>query len=130
MSLINRYNKMLRLLKRYKFGYHVNDDCGAERVPTNSIAMSSYPGALSSQDEYYIISGKENQDLIITGRPLRTSNMKKQVDNEIINTLNKNYESVRIFWFLIKIIYYKICFDINYIIVCFVFSISSCHQQE
>lgn len=58
---------MLRLLKRYTFGYHVLPKTAAP-VPGRSIVMSSYPGALSSHDEFYLIQG-ENGELIVTGTP-------------------------------------------------------------
>lgn len=48
---------------------------GAELVPSNSVVMTSYPGALSSQDESYIVSGKE-RELIVAGTPLTISNRK------------------------------------------------------
>lgn len=69
-NTIAPYNKMLRLLKKYTFGYHVlTTPKFAPIVPSRSIIMSSYPGALSSHDEFYILRG-ENRDLIITGVPL------------------------------------------------------------
>lgn len=63
---------MLRLLKKYTFGYHVLPKTSAP-VPSRSIIMSSYPGALSSQDEFYLIQG-ENRELIIAGTPLTVTN--------------------------------------------------------
>lgn len=35
--------------------------------------MSSYPGALSSHDEFYLIQ-RENRELIIAGTPLTVTN--------------------------------------------------------
>lgn len=35
--------------------------------------MSSYPGALSSHDEFYLIQG-ENRELIVAGTPLTITN--------------------------------------------------------
>lgn len=82
---------MLRLLKRYKFGYHVSGEKDAARVPTRSIVTSSYPGALSSQDEYYILNGEKDQDLIVVaGTPL-----KNKLETGEINS-PENSESVRL----------------------------------
>ncbi|XP_036149336.1 putative phospholipase B-like lamina ancestor [Monomorium pharaonis] len=68
------YAKMLRLLKRYTFGYHVLPvSKNSASVPGGSIVMSSYPGALSSHDEFYLIQG-ENRELIVAGTPLTVSN--------------------------------------------------------
>lgn len=62
---------MLRVLKKYTFGYHVLPKTSAQ-VPGRSIIMSSYPGALSSQDEFYLIQG-QNHELIVAGIPFTTA---------------------------------------------------------
>ncbi|XP_012216141.2 putative phospholipase B-like lamina ancestor [Linepithema humile] len=69
------YAKMLRLLKKYTFGYHtlpISKSVVAP-VPGRSIVMSSYPGALSSHDEFYLTQG-QNRELVIAGTPLITVN--------------------------------------------------------
>ncbi|XP_046834493.1 putative phospholipase B-like lamina ancestor [Vespa crabro] len=67
------YAKMLRLLKRYKFNYHILPTSkNVARIPSRSIIMSSYPGALSSHDEFYLMT-TENRELIIAGIPLSVS---------------------------------------------------------
>ncbi|KAL0125168.1 hypothetical protein PUN28_004360 [Cardiocondyla obscurior] len=64
------YAKMLRLLKKYTFNYHVLPISKTSTpVPNRSIIMSSYPGALSSHDEFYLIHEKD-RELIIAGTPL------------------------------------------------------------
>lgn len=61
---------MLRLLKKYTFNYHVLPMTKtAALTPSRSVIMSSYPGALSSSDEFYLMKG-ENRELIITGTSL------------------------------------------------------------
>uniref|UniRef100_A0A0C9RIQ3 Phospholipase B-like n=1 Tax=Fopius arisanus TaxID=64838 RepID=A0A0C9RIQ3_9HYME len=65
------YQKMLRLLKKYTFGYHLNSAKNSARVATRSVVASSYPGALSSQDEYYLLYGQKMEEImIIAGTPL------------------------------------------------------------
>lgn len=64
---------MLRLMKRYKFSYRVSPEINSESVPGHSIVMTSYPGALSSQDESYMIVGKD-RELIVAGTPLIIDN--------------------------------------------------------
>lgn len=65
---------MLRLLKKYTFGYHILPTLKtAALAPGKSIVMSSYPGALSSHDEFYLIYG-ENRELNIAGIPLSATN--------------------------------------------------------
>lgn len=67
------YARMLRLLKRYDFAFHVSPAKDASTVPGRSIIMSSYPGALSSQDEYYAVQG-DQKDLLVAGTPLPVNN--------------------------------------------------------
>lgn len=65
---------MLRLLKKYTFGYHMLPVTKtAALIPSRSIMMSSYPGALSSRDEFYLING-ENRELVVTGTSLLVTN--------------------------------------------------------
>ena len=51
------YNKLIRIFKEYKFVPNPNHD-----FPGKIIIMSSYPGAINSQDDFYITSA----DLYIT----------------------------------------------------------------
>lgn len=68
------YTQMLRLLKKYTFGYHILPVTKtAALIPSRSIVMSSYPGALSSRDEFYLING-ENRELVVTGTSLLVTN--------------------------------------------------------
>ncbi|XP_017887359.1 putative phospholipase B-like lamina ancestor [Ceratina calcarata] len=68
------YTQMLRLLKKYTFGYHVSPTIKtAALTPGRSIVMSSYPGALSSRDEFYLMYG-ENRELVVAGTPLLVTN--------------------------------------------------------
>jgi len=67
-----RYVKMLRLIKKYTFGYHILSKTIAP-VPGRTIIMSSYPGALSSHDEFYLIQD-QNHELIVAGTPLAVAN--------------------------------------------------------
>lgn len=87
---------MLRLLKKYTFGYHVNSAKNSDLVPTRSIVASSYPGALSSQDEYYVLHGQKTEDImIIAGTPLAPFKPdSKETEGEII--VSEKPESVSI----------------------------------
>lgn len=67
----SRFAKMLRLLKRYDLGYHMSPSEDSELVPGRSIVMTSYPGALSSQDEYYAVNGV-GRELLVAGTHLTT----------------------------------------------------------
>ncbi|XP_077282876.1 phospholipase B domain containing lamina ancestor [Temnothorax americanus] len=87
------YAKMLRLLKKYTFGYHVLPFLKTSApVPSRSIIMSSYPGALSSHDEFYFVQG-ENRELIIAGTPLTVTN--RSLWN-LMNTKNQVMSSARV----------------------------------
>lgn len=68
------YSEMLRLLKKYTFGYHVLPAMKtAAPTPARTIIMSSYPGALSSRDEFYLMYG-EDRKLLVTGTSLLATN--------------------------------------------------------
>ncbi|XP_043253758.1 putative phospholipase B-like lamina ancestor [Colletes gigas] len=68
------YTKMLRLVKKYTFGYHVLPAIKtAALTPTRSIVMTSYPGALSSGDEFYLMRSK-SRELIVAGTSLLATN--------------------------------------------------------
>ncbi|XP_011167263.2 putative phospholipase B-like lamina ancestor [Solenopsis invicta] len=87
------YAKMLRLLKKYTFGYHVLPISKTSApVPSKSIIMSSYPGALSSHDEFYLIQG-ESRELIVAGTPLTVSNHSLW---NFMNAKNQVMSSVRV----------------------------------
>ncbi|KAJ8681303.1 hypothetical protein QAD02_017090 [Eretmocerus hayati] len=70
------YARMLRVIKRYKFVYHSSpSDSKSAQVPGQSIVMTSYPGALSSQDESYAISGKDlERQFVVAGTPIIIGN--------------------------------------------------------
>lgn len=68
------YTQMLRLLKKYTFGYHVLPAMKtAALIPSRSIVMSSYPGSLSSRDEFYMMQGG-NRELVVTGTSMVATN--------------------------------------------------------
>lgn len=86
---------MLRLLKKYTFGYHVlpNSKTVAS-VPGRSIVMSSYPGALSSPDEFYLVQG-QNRELIIAGTPLTVTEQRDLWNfTKLKNQVGKIYRNV------------------------------------
>ena len=90
-TTIAPYVKMLRLLKKYTFGYHVLPKTSA-LVPGRSIVMSSYPGALSSHDEFYLIQG-HNHELIVAGTPWTVA--KRNLWN-FMNVKNQVMSSVKV----------------------------------
>jgi len=49
---------MLRVLKRYQFGYHHTSDANSDPVPGQIITFSSYPGVIHSQDDFYLVVGQ------------------------------------------------------------------------
>lgn len=77
---------MTRILKRYKLNYHQTSTDGALPIPCNSVEFSGYPGSITSQDEFYTVSGKEHK-LAITGTPLYNYNSKLWKDVNIIERL-------------------------------------------
>ena len=49
------YHTMLRVLKLYDLPYHTTPHSSTV-VSSHSVAMSSYPGKLQSEDDYYLCS--------------------------------------------------------------------------
>jgi hypothetical protein len=49
---------MLRVLKRYQLGYHHTSEIDSHLVPGQITAFSSYPGAIHSQDDFYLVAGR------------------------------------------------------------------------
>lgn len=80
---------MTRILKRYKLNYHLKND-DSTPVPGIQVDFSSYPGSVTSQDEFYLLQGKKHR-LAITGTSLRNYNNKlwKEVDiiEQVSNTI-------------------------------------------
>lgn len=52
------FQSMLRVLKRYQFGYHHTSDANSNPVPGQIITFSSYPGVIHSQDDFYLVAGQ------------------------------------------------------------------------
>ncbi|KAI0207905.1 putative phospholipase B-like 2 [Lamellibrachia satsuma] len=50
------YNGMLRVLKKYDFGYHILPAKGSPIIPGRVSTFSSFPGGLMSADDFYTIS--------------------------------------------------------------------------
>jgi len=89
---------MLRLLKKYTFGYHVLSILKTSApIPSRSIIMSSYPGALSSHDEFYWIQG-ENREMIIAGTPMTETN------SSLWNFMKAKNQVSKVFYILLFII--------------------------
>ncbi|XP_033098666.1 putative phospholipase B-like 2 [Anneissia japonica] len=51
----NVFNAMIRIMKKYDFGFHTVKD-GQELIPGREMSFSSYPGALYSGDDFYVIN--------------------------------------------------------------------------
>lgn len=65
---------MTRIMKRYKLNYHQTSKA-SNVVSGSSVDFSSYPGSITSQDEFYVINGN-NVRLAITGTSLKNYNNK------------------------------------------------------
>lgn len=73
-NMAGSYSSMTRILKRYKLNYHLTSK-DTNVVPGTSVDFSGYPGSITSQDEFYIIKGKEHR-IAVTGTSLRNYNSK------------------------------------------------------
>ncbi|XP_066905909.1 putative phospholipase B-like lamina ancestor [Halyomorpha halys] len=66
------YTEMLRMQKKYTFGYHYTSSNKSQLVPGQTIIFTSYPGTIYSLDDFYQVSG-ENA-LTISGTAMKMSN--------------------------------------------------------
>ncbi|KAI5644345.1 phospholipase B domain-containing protein [Phthorimaea operculella] len=79
------YSAMTKILKRYKFNF---DMTSQDDIPTpiTQVDFSSFPGSVTSQDEFYILRGKDLR-MAVTGTTLRTYNEKLWKEVNITNEL-------------------------------------------
>jgi len=73
------FQSMLRVLKRYQFGYHHTSDANSNTVPGQIITFSSYPSVIHSQDDFYLVVGqpefgKRKHQLAVLGTALHSYN--------------------------------------------------------
>lgn len=78
-SICFRFQSMLRVLKRYQFGYHHTSDANSDPVPGQIITFSSYPGVIHSQDDFYLVVGqpefgKRKHQLAVLGTAFNSYN--------------------------------------------------------
>ncbi|CRK99634.1 CLUMA_CG012945, isoform A [Clunio marinus] len=64
------YNSMLKIVKTYRFKFHQGPDASSRLVANTDITFSSYPGAITSSDDFYLASGKHSR-IIISGVSLK-----------------------------------------------------------
>lgn len=63
------YSSMLKIVKTYRFNYHHSPEAG--RLVTNTdITFTSYPGSISSSDDFYLAMGKYTR-IIVAGITLK-----------------------------------------------------------
>ncbi|XP_050666133.1 putative phospholipase B-like lamina ancestor [Leptidea sinapis] len=74
------YSTMTRIMKRYKFNYHLTSK-DPTPAPGITVDFSGYPGSVTSQDEFYVINGDDHR-MAVTGTPLRNfnKNLRKDVN--------------------------------------------------
>jgi len=73
------FQSMLRVMKRYQFGYHHTSDTNSDPVPGQIITFSSYPGVIHSQDDFYLVAGqpefgKRKHQLAVLGTAFHSYN--------------------------------------------------------
>ncbi|TRY78809.1 hypothetical protein TCAL_07583 [Tigriopus californicus] len=52
----NSYQSMIRILKRYSFGFHMTDTDHKQQIPGAELTFSSYPGVIYSGDDFTLTS--------------------------------------------------------------------------
>lgn len=64
------YSQMLKMFKKYDFGYHFSDAEDSKVVPGTSLSFSSYPGAVHSMDDYYVLSNPDGHSMAVSATPI------------------------------------------------------------
>lgn len=75
------YSAMLRIHKKYKFGYHWTAAPESELIPGEEISFTSYPGAIHSQDDYYKIHINDGQSITVTGTDIHANKSLKDKED-------------------------------------------------
>lgn len=68
-----KYGDMLRMIKKYKFNFHFSESHKSNIVPGSNIEFTGYPGAIASQDDFYMISGRLSK-LTVGGVKMQNNN--------------------------------------------------------
>lgn len=64
---------MLRMIKSYNFRYHWTDS--DSRTIENKLTFSSYPGAINSMDDFYVVSvAKKYTKMVVAASPITVFN--------------------------------------------------------
>lgn len=66
------YNSMLKIVKTYRFNYHLGPDT-RHLVANTDITFTSYPGCVASTDDFYLAHGKHSR-IIVSGVKLKHEN--------------------------------------------------------
>lgn len=66
---------MLRIQKRYNFGYHETESDDSALVNGKIVEFTSYPGSVYSQDDFYKITKRNSKtETAVTGTELQNKN--------------------------------------------------------
>lgn len=76
---------MLRIQKRYNFGFHETESVDSALVNGKIVEFSSYPGSVYSQDDFYKVTKKGSTvETIVVGTELKNNN--RQLWEKIMKT--------------------------------------------
>lgn len=66
---------MLRIQKRYNFGFHETDSDNSVLVHGKIVEFTSYPGSIFSQDDFYKITKKNSlRETTVVGTEIQNNN--------------------------------------------------------
>lgn len=76
---------MLRIQKRYNFGYHEIESADSAHVNGKIVEFSSYPGSVYSQDDFYKITNAASiVETTVVGTEIQNNN--RQLWEKIMKT--------------------------------------------
>lgn len=65
------YRAMLRTVKHYNFNFHITNSKISDLVPGTILTFTSYPGVITSLDDFYTITSKQSKhSMVVTSTPL------------------------------------------------------------
>lgn len=76
------YSGMLKIVKTYRFNYHLGPEDSSHLVTNTDITFTSYPGSIASSDDFYLAIGKHSR-VIIAGIALKHQGEAAELLNDI-----------------------------------------------
>ncbi|XP_058459265.1 putative phospholipase B-like lamina ancestor [Malaya genurostris] len=82
------YSSMLRVVKKYTLNYHFSSEASVDRVvPSTNIVFTGFPAALSSMDDFYMLSGKRHE-MVTAGVKIENDNLNLWTKIDLVRSVS------------------------------------------